>query len=661
MNRTKQPNGSGTSLVRRPQPVRGSVPLPRSVPSSMPVPNPVPVLPVRESSRDDLQARLSEAEETLRAIRNGEVDALVVREPARDTQVFTLSSADRPYRMFVENMRDGAATLSEAGVILYANRRLTELTNRVLTDLIGSPIVGLLMQADVVALGTISGPGGGTVDAELIAVGSDPIPVRVNVSMLDLDGQIMRCLTFADLSYQNAQSREIDRLQSERLRELELSQHALTQQATHDSLTGLANRTLLIDRIAQALAHARRSCDLIGLIFVDLDRFKDVNDTRGHAAGDTVLRQVASRLQASVRPMDSVCRLGGDEFVVLLPALGDACEATTVSARITDAIEAPIQLDHGSVLITASIGVTLTEASAASGELTADALIHRADAAMYYSKSLGGSQSQLFEAGVTPTVFEADRETWVARIHDALENDLFVLLAQPIVDLVTGATVRHELLLRLRDRDGQLIAPGAFLTTAERCGLIGAIDQWVISRAARLARLGQRVAINLSAVSAGDPEVLAQIEQEFGRRDVDPATIMFEITETAIMQNLDRGRLFAERMVALGCSFALDDFGTGFASFTYLKRLPVKYLKIDIEFVSDVVHSRRDRAVVSAIVGLAAGFGQETIAEGVEDQATADILRELGVNHAQGYLYGRPSAIPADQRLLPALQPASQV
>jgi diguanylate cyclase (GGDEF)-like protein len=643
MSLMKPPNGRATSAGRLPE----SAPAPASL--------------SLELSHHELRARLGEAEETLRAIRSGEVDALVVRDASLETQVFTLSSADRPYRMFVENMRDGAATLSESGVILYANMRLAELAGGELAELIGSPIAGLLTGPGLIALHGISGRSGGTVDLELIIRGSDPVPVRVNASMLDVDGQVLICLTFADLSYQNAQNREIDRLQAERLRELELNQHALTEQATHDALTGLANRTLLIDRISQALALAWRSRDSVGLIFVDLDRFKDINDTRGHAAGDTVLCQVASRLQAAVRPMDSVCRLGGDEFVVLLPALAGAHDAALVAARISDGLEAPIELEHGSVLITASIGMTVAAPAAALGELSADGLVQRADAAMYHSKSLGGAQSQLFESGVTPTVFEADRETWVARIHDALENELFVLFAQPIVDLATGAIVQHELLLRMRDRDGQLIAPLAFLTTAERCGLIGAIDQWVIHRAARLARLGQHVAINLSAVSAGDPAVLYEIEQELGRHDTDPGMIVFEITETAVMQNLDRGRLFAERMVALGCSFALDDFGTGFASFTYLKRLPVQYLKIDIEFVSDVVHSQRDRAVVSAIVGLAAGFGQETIAEGVEDEQTADILRELGVTYAQGYLYGRPEAVPADQRLLLALQPDSQV
>jgi diguanylate cyclase (GGDEF)-like protein len=589
----------------------------------------------------DLRARLSETEETLRAIRCGEVDALVVHDGAPDAQVFTLSSADRPYRRFVEHMRDGAATLSEAGIILYANASLAELASCPLADLIGSPIAALVAEGDLAAFQRIGGRSGGTIELELLARGSDRIPVRVNTSTLEVDDHRVLCLTFADLRQQNAHKLEIERLQAERLRELERGQDALTRQATHDDLTGLANRTLLVDRASQALALASRAEDSVGLIFVDLDRFKEINDTRGHATGDLVLREVAARLQAAVRPMDSVCRLGGDEFVVLLPALNSSRDALNVAERISTDIEAPIDIGHGSIIQTASLGLSVA-APAERGALTVDGLIQQADSAMYHAKSIGGRRCELFELGVTPNALEADRETWVARIHEALAHDRFVLHAQPIIDLVTGVTAQHELLLRMRDRDDTLIAPLAFLPTAEKCGLIGAIDQWVIRRAARLARPGQRVAINLSAASAGDPAVLDMIERELRRDGTDPRTIVFEITETTVMQNLDRSRLFAERMVALGCSFALDDFGTGFASLTYLKRLPAQYLKIDIEFVRDLTRSPRDQAVVSAIVGLARGFGQQTIAEGVENQQTARILRELGVTYAQGYLFGRP-------------------
>ncbi len=590
----------------------------------------------------DVQARLLEAEETLRAIRRGEVDALVVQDASPDAQVFTLSSADRPYRMFVEKMRDGAATVSESGVVLYANRSLAELAGRPLIQLIGSPLTSVIADGGIAAVQTIGGHAGGTIEVNLVSGAGNRIPVRINSSSLDVDGHRVLCLTFADLTQQNAHKREIDQLQAERVRELEQAQDALTQQATHDALTGLANRTLLVDRIIQALALAERAGSSIGLIFVDLDGFKAINDSRGHAAGDTVLREVARRLRDVVRPMDSVARLGGDEFVILLPALSGPLDALRIADRIASEVDLPIKLDHGAVAVSASIGVSVSTHTDQRLAQSPDRLLRQADTAMYHAKSLGGAKTKLFEAGVTPTAAEADRDTWAARIEEALDEDRFVLHAQPIVDLVTGAVVQRELLLRLRDRDDKLIAPLAFLPTAERCGLIGQIDQWVIKQAVEVAARGQPVAVNLSAESAADPEVLELIEHELRRHELNPENIMFEITETAVMQNMDRGRLFAERIVALGCSFALDDFGTGFGSFTYLKQLPVQYLKIDIEFVRDVAGSQRDRSVVSAIVALARGFGQQTIAEGVENEETASVLRNLGVTFGQGYLFGRP-------------------
>jgi diguanylate cyclase (GGDEF)-like protein/PAS domain S-box-containing protein len=603
----------------------------------------------------DVHARLVEAEETLRAIRSGEVDALVLHDSSPDPQVFTLSSADRPYRMFVENMRDGAATLSESGIVLYANRSLAALVARPLAQLIGSPVTSLIADEDITALEAISGRTGGTIEANLATSRGERVPVRITTSTLDVDAQAVLCVTFADLTQQTAHKLEIDRLQASRVLELEQAQDTLTQQATHDALTGLGNRTLLIDRIILALGLAERSEDSIGLIFVDLDDFKGVNDTRGHAAGDAVLCEVAQRLQNAVRPMDSVSRLGGDEFIVLLPALTTPDDALNVAQRIASEIDPPIKLSRGSVSVTASIGIAVGDPADHEGERTATRLIHQADAAMYHAKSLGGSQAELFQPGITPTGYDADLETWGARIHEALDKDHFVLHAQPIVDLATGATVQHELLLRLRDRGERLIAPMTFLPTAERCGLIGEIDQWVIRQAAQIAAHGQPVAVNLSAASAADPEVLELIESELRKRGTDPSNFMFEITETAVMQNMGRGRRFAERMVALGCSFALDDFGTGYGSFTYLKHFPAKYLKIDIEFVRDLLHSQRDRSVVSAIVALAAGFGQQTIAEGVEDQETASVLRDLGVTFGQGYLFGRPAPFAAAARISAAL------
>jgi diguanylate cyclase (GGDEF)-like protein len=596
---------------------------------------------VPEPSVDpDVYARLSEAEETLRAIRNGEVDALVVRDTTPAAQVFTLSSADRPYRIFVENMRDGAATVSEDGIILYANQRLAELTARPLQQIIGSPLGSLVAGPGHRALLAISGQDRGAIETGLVASTGHEVPVRISTSALDVDAESLLCLTFADLTDQNAQKREI----ANRVRQLERAKAALTRQATHDALTGLPNRTLLMDRLTQTIALSERSGTSTGLIFVDLDNFKEINDTGGHAAGDVVLRQIAARLVGAVRPMDSVARLGGDEFVVLLPALANRSDAKEIVARVAGVVNVPVQLEYGPVPVTASVGVSVC-GPALDEHLSPDSLLRQADAAMYHAKSLGGSRTEFFDAASTPTVDTADRAVWIGRIRRALTEGDLVLHAQPIVELATNAVVQHELLLRMREGN-ELIGPVSFLPTAERCGLIVDIDRWVIGEAMKIAAgHGGPVAVNLSAASAGNPRMLDLIERELRSHATDPGNVVFEITETAVMQKMDSATRFAERLVALGCGVALDDFGTGFASFVYLKRLPVQFLKIDIDFVRDVARSQRDMFLVRAIVALAADFGQQTIAEGVEDEYTAEVLRDLGVTHAQGYLYGRPEAI----------------
>jgi diguanylate cyclase (GGDEF)-like protein/PAS domain S-box-containing protein len=596
-----------------------------------------------------LQARLVEAEETLRAIREGEIDALVVQGGSSGAELFTLSSADRPYRMFVENMRDGAATVSPSGIVVYANRRLAELLARNLPELIGSPIASLVADSDRAALRAISGRAGpgGTVEVDLLDSDEQRIPVRVNAWTLDVELEELLCLTFADLTQQNAQKREIERLshaQATRMRELEYTQGELSRQATHDSLTGLPNRTLLIDRVTQSLARARRSGLFTGLIFLDLDGFKEINDTRGHAAGDSVLRKVGDRLAGLVRPMDTVARLGGDEFVVLLPEMAALLDAVTIGARITEALRAPIEIDHTVVSVTASIGIAALDPTLPEAEYTPELLLAQADAAMYHAKSRGGSNAELFDQS-TPRVLTAKPDSTLTMIREALDEQRLVLYSQPIVELATRTILREELLLRMVDRDGNVIPPLAFLPAAERCGMITEIDRWVISEATRHAAGGRPLAVNLSAASVVDLELVRLIEGQLREHRTDPRNLVFEITETAVMQNIDQSMLFAQAMIGLGCQFALDDFGTGFASFTYLKRLPVHYLKIDIEFVRDLTTSDQNKSLVRAIVALARDFGLRTIAEGVEDEPTAEMLRELGVDFGQGYLFGRPHPV----------------
>jgi PAS domain S-box-containing protein len=241
---------------------------------------------------------------------------------------------------------------------------------------------------------------------------------------------------------------------------------------------------------------------------------------------------------------------------------------------------------------------------------------------------------------------EADKLAWIGRVQDALAEDRFVLYAQPIIDLKSGDVVQHELLLRLRDPDGTIAGPGAYLHIAEQYGLIGDIDRWVIQRGAEIAASGRPVEINISGRSISDPELPRHIERCIEASGADPTLLVFEITETALVEDEDAARALGVRLHELGCKLALDDFGTGYGGFTYLKHLAIDYLKIDIEFVRDLATNPASRHVVDAVVSLARGFGLQTVAEGVEDAEALALLRELGVDFAQGYHIGRPAPLP---------------
>jgi PAS domain S-box-containing protein len=255
---------------------------------------------------------------------------------------------------------------------------------------------------------------------------------------------------------------------------------------------------------------------------------------------------------------------------------------------------------------------------------------------------------------------DANDALWLGRIRDAIDDDRLVLYSQPIIDLLTGETVQQELLLRMRAEDGSIIAPGEFLPIAERYGLISEIDRWVIRQAVAIAARGEATEFNLSGASIGDPAVLTELASAIEESGADPSLLVVEVTETAMMNQLDAGRRFAEQVTAMGCRLALDDFGTGFASLSYLKQIPAQLLKIDIEFVRDLIHSETDERLVRGIIGIAREFDQSTIAEGIEDEATLVHLRELGVHLGQGYLFGRPRPLSADACIAPlAPAPAS--
>jgi diguanylate cyclase (GGDEF)-like protein/PAS domain S-box-containing protein len=418
--------------------------------------------------------------------------------------------------------------------------------------------------------------------------------------------------------------------------------------ADHDPLTGLFNRRRLLEDLESEISRSHRYEGEVAVLVVDLDRFKYVNDALGHALGDELIARVAEILRTNVREGDVVARLGGDEFAVILPQT-DREAAVATAQKVLDRIreEAIAVSPERTTRVTASVGVSLThEFAVVSGE----ELLAAADLAMYHAKETG--RDRMHVRSPDDNTDMRKRLGWSERVRDALENDRFVLQAQPIMDLATGDIARHELLLRMVD-EGRLIRPGAFLYVAEEFGMIQAIDKWVLSEAVRLvegqAELGERLSleVNLSGSSITDEEVLEHIESELSTSGIDPSSLIFEVTETAAITNIERARQFAARIEELGCAFALDDFGTGFGSFYYLKHLPFDYLKIDGDFIADLPRNQADRLTVQAIVEIARGMGKKTIAEFVESEEVLTLLRALGVDFAQGFRIGRPDDLVA--------------
>ena len=428
----------------------------------------------------------------------------------------------------------------------------------------------------------------------------------------------------------------------------------LRHMADHDPLTGLLNRRSFEPELGRQCVQVTRYGPEGALIVLDVDHFKQVNDTLGHNAGDEVIVAVGDILRSRLRETDVLARLGGDEFAILLPK-ADRAQAERVAQALVEAVRSEAFACSGERRrrITISVGVALLEEA----DRTAEEALVDADLAMYDAKEAGRDGYRVFDAERYAGSRAKARGQWVERIEEAIEEDRFVLHAQPILDLHSGEVGQHELLLRMRGDDGDLIPPAAFLFVAERYGLITRIDRWVAGRAVALlaaaeaAGTPRRLSVNVSGTSVGDAHFLKAVEAELRATGIDPSGLVFEMTEAAAVADIGRARRFAEAVAALGCRFALDDFGAGFGSLYYLKHLPFDYLKIDGEFVAKCLNSRTDQLVVEAVVGIAQGLGKETVAEFVPDARTRRMLSRLGVDHAQGEYVGMP--VPLGQALGP--------
>jgi len=427
----------------------------------------------------------------------------------------------------------------------------------------------------------------------------------------------------------------------------------LVHQAFHDGLTGLANRTLFAERVEHALA--RSGPGDLAILFIDLDDFKNVNDSLGHAAGDQLLVAAARRLQGCLRPADTAARLGGDEFAVLLERVTDAEAAETVAGRILDTLHKPFGLNGRTIPIKSSIGVAVAQP----GALDVDELLRNADVAMYAAKAGGKDRFELFRPDMHADMLQ--RLELEAELRHATDRGELVLHYQPIVELVSGRITRVEALVRWNHPTRGLLPPMAFIPLAEERGMIGPIGRWVLLEACQQARRWQdrfpdapplALHVNLSGRQLEEQSLVDEVEQALETSRLVPRLLTLEITETVLMTDIETMSRRLRELKGLGVLLAIDDFGTGYSSLSYLRRFPIDMLKIDKAFVDGIGRGREDTALVHAIVNLSHTLQLHTVAEGIEQPEQAAQLAALGCQDGQGYHFARPLAPAAMGELL---------
>jgi len=412
--------------------------------------------------------------------------------------------------------------------------------------------------------------------------------------------------------------------------------------ANRDPLTNLFNRRRFREELELHLSQSKRYGLQSALLWLDIDRFKDINDTLGHRSGDELLVELARLLQSLLRDHDVLSRLSGDEFAILMPHV-DALQAQSVAARLLDAVHKHnFEVGEQPIRVTVSIGIALCPEHAT----TADKLLAHADLAMYRAKEEGRNRFSFYMLQAERSERLELRVAWVKNIRRALDKNLFVLMAQPILDLKSDAVTQHELLLRMTDPAGGLILPDAFLDIAIKFNLIQEIDHWVLRQAIRLlkeeSRAGRRpvLEVNLSAKAFVDLDILALLEKEIAQ--VNQGSLVLDITEISTLSEFHHAQKFIGALKKLGCRCALDDFGVGLTSFQHLKHLPLDYLKIDGSLIQNLTHNPVNQHIVQAISHLTRTLGMQTIAKCVESRETIDLLREYGVDMAQGFEIGEP-------------------
>ncbi len=554
-------------------------------------------------------------------------------ERLNDTQAELQKSAER-YGALLESAPDAILVADRHGRILMINQCLERLFGYSREELLGKNLDMLLPEAyrerhhhDRVKFFQVPEQRGMLAKPRLEGLRKDGslIPLDITTSILEDVAEGQQAVAFI---------RDVSpwRKLEDDLRHL----------ATHDTLTGLPNRSLFRDRLDQELVVARRENQMLAVMLLDLDHFKVVNDSLGHDFGDLLLQEVAQRLASCLRAGDTVARLGGDEFAIILPAVTQVHDVTTIAEKLFSPFDAPLLLNNREVQVGFSLGVSLFPADGK----TVDELLADADAAMYHAKAEGRRCIRFFTAELNDRAQE--NLLLHTRLRQALERDELELYYQPQVDLVTGKVRGVEALLRWHDAELGNVSPVRFIPVAEASGLIIPLGDWVIAKACRQlkewldAGLEVRMAVNLSARQFRQRDLVERVSALLKETGIPPHLLELEVTESALMDEPDTVAAMLNELSELGVQLAIDDFGTGYSSLSYLKMFPLNKLKIDRTFVRDVPTDASDMVIVRAIIGLATNLGLELIAEGVETQGQLDYLRDSGCHEYQGYFFSKP-------------------
>jgi len=537
----------------------------------------------------------------------------------------------------LNSIGDAVICTDLAGNVSYLNVAAERVTGRPSTEALGQPVDAVLRVIDSATGATILNPMKEAalhdttirLPSECVLVRRDGVELPIEDSSApihDRSGAVVGAvMVFHDVSSTRALT------------------HRLAYFAQHDSLTNLPNRVLLNDLFTQALVTAKRHNTVLAVLYLDLDRFKQINDSLGHAVGDRLLKEVALRLLECVRASDTVCRLGGDEFAIVLSEVAHAADAAVCADKILNSLRAPSVIDGHEIHISSSIGIAIFPGDGADVEV----LLKNADSAMYEAKGRGRDNYQFYRLELNAGAIE--RQRLETGLRYAIERNEFELHYQPIMNLATGACSGVEALLRWHHAARGLLLPAEFIGIAEESRLIIPIGRWVLREACRQAKVWQqaeatqlRLCVNVSAVELQSKDFVAGVAEILAETAFDPRFLELELTETFLMQESQSTDIVLQALKRLGVKLALDDFGTGYSSLSYMRRFPVDALKVDRSFVRDLITHAADAGVVSAVIQMGKSLKMRVVAEGVETKDQVLVLREMSCAEAQGYYFGRP-------------------